>query len=108
MTVTTPKRPLARIDVPNLVMKLAEYDTEELQAYYAIFNTCVDQLYDRYKDRRLRMDVRRKAHDKLKKARKKRNQIRGTLLARGADLEPEPEEWETVENTVWEEHADTT
>lgn len=83
--------------MPNLVMKLPEYDTEELQAYYAIFNTCVDQLYDRAHDRRLRRDVRRKAHDKLKRARKRRNQIRAVLLTRGADLEPEPEEWEEQE-----------
>jgi len=100
-TVTRPARPLARIDVPNLVMYLREYNTDELQAYYAIFNTCVDRLLDRSKDHRLRRDVRRKAHERLKKTRKKRNQIRATLLARGANLEPEPEEWE-------EDHANTT
>jgi len=94
-SATQPKRPLARIDVPNLVMHLREYETDELQMYLAIFNQCVAQLDARRKDRRLKRDIRRKAWDKLKAARKTRNQIRNVLLSRGANLELEPEEWET-------------
>ena len=101
------KEPLARIDIPNLVMYLREYDTPRLQMYYAIFNQCVAQLHARAKDHRLRRDIRRKARDKLNAARKKRNQIRSVLLARGADLELEPEEWETQDISKEKKHGET-
>lgn len=91
----TKERPLARIDVPNLVMVLREYPTDELQNFYALFNQCIDLLDARRRDRRLMRNIRRKARDKLKKARRRRNQIRSTILSRGAPLELELEEWES-------------
>ena len=95
LTMTKPitNRPLVRIDVPNLIMKLGEYSTPELQEYYKVFLNCIEMLNKRRRDRRLIRKARQKARDKLRGARKLKNRIRAVLLARGAELEPS-EEWD--------------
>lgn len=90
----TKKRPLARIDVPNIVMHLREYETDELQEFFVLYRNCVEKLRDRSRDLRLRRDIRRKARNKLKHARRTYNRLRATLIARNASLEPAPDEWE--------------